>query len=135
MTHCLSRIFEEARSGSSNWSPRAVREVLDYIAASKADLLVDWELGDEEWGRVLEGGSVVALVCAKMPLVFLHKPFDALLSSLDERKGLWVVAVESFDSECYSVSRQLLEGLFGRRITENVSCDSLSISDLWWATV
>jgi len=131
----LSKAFQEAQGNVGNWSLPDVRALLDFIAVSRASSHIDWEPGDEEWGRVLEGNAVVAFVCAKVPLVVLHKSLIELVSSINKDGGPLVVVAESFGSESYSVDRQVLESLFGHCITVNISCDSLSITDLWWATV
>lgn len=135
MMHDLSNVFEEARRKADNWSHQAVREALQRITSLKDDFQADWEEGDEEWGRVLEGDRVVAFVCARVPLVVLHTSIFVDLRQLSEEHGLAVEVVESFDENSYCVSRPLLERVFGKEISGNVSCDSLSICDLWWATV
>jgi hypothetical protein len=39
------------------------------------------------------------------------------------------------DERVYEIDRALLEEVFDRVLSENVDYSSLSLNDLWWATV
>lgn len=135
MIQDISEAFEIAHKYSNIWTSQTVRKAIQIIVASGVGLQDDWEEGDEEWGRVLQDNNVVAIVCARLPLVFLHSSLAQLTPSLTEDCVVSVVVVRDFDDVTYAVSKSLLERLFERSVSENVSCDAMSINDLWWATV
>ncbi len=135
MIHDLSQQFEEAHRNSEKWNDHFVLDALQRIAVTDDGLRVDWEAGDEQWGRVLAGNSVVALVCARVPLVFLHPSLGDIGWTWCKDYGIVVAISGNFDQQSFSVRPALLKHIFSKDISDNVSCDSLSLNDLWWATV
>ncbi len=67
----LTSIFKRAAEGNKDWTLEDARRFLQEIAVAYPDSDVDWEQGDEEWGRVICGDSVVGLLCAKIPIAIL----------------------------------------------------------------
>ena len=132
----LSPLIEDAREHMESWSLLAVNDALTRLVSGTPGARSDWEKGDEEWGRVIVEGKVLALVSAKLPLVIAR---SVLAASANEwalgRSGAVVIIVDNFDDCAFCVDRALLENVFSREITPNVNYESLSISDLWWATV
>lgn len=128
MTDLTSSFLSAAREGQRP-TVTGILSVLTGLAREVGGA-VDWEPGDEEWGRVLLGGDVVALVCARVPLVLvrLTTPAHSLL-------GFEVVVVNDFASQEYRVDRGLLESIFGRPLSPHVDWEGMSIDELWWATV
>ncbi|WP_437528483.1 hypothetical protein WME79_45525 [Sorangium sp. So ce726] len=93
---------------------------------------MDWEPGDEEWGRVIDvDGNVVGLVCARIPIGAAR---DDLPSSELPSFVEWLQFKSMYESR-YQIAPELLEGVFKRQISRNVDYASLSLNDLWWATV
>ena len=125
----LTSTFLSAARGGQRPTVTAVLSVLTGLAKDVGGT-VDWEPGGEEWGRVLLGGSVVALVCARVSLVLVGPtaPAHSLL-------GFEVVVVTSFAVQEYRVDHVLLESIFGRPLSRHVNWERMSIDELWWATV
>lgn len=93
---------------------------------------IDWEVGDEEWGRAVDSdGGVAAIVCARVPACAVYEPGSAgpIIP------GVSTVYYQSFDDRCYHVSPSVLEDVFRRRITRSINYERLSFAELWWATV
>lgn len=100
------------------------------LLASHFDGVVDWEQGDEEWGRVLAGQQVLAIVADRFPLVIVVGGRTPPVGNLAH-----VVRVKDMDGKDHQVDRSVLEEGFGRSITSNVNYDCMSIDELWWATI
>ena len=133
MTESLDCHVETALRKKDCWGVAEARIVLAKCRARIGDSQIDWEEVDENWGRLVKDGEVILLVNALIPLAFvLSSHCDALLDILGD---CLAVPVESFSSESFSVSRQLIEQVVGREVSNTVNYDHLSIDDLWWATV
>lgn len=125
----LTGDFTKARTLGSRDLQRTA-QLLATLARSLGGT-VDWEPGDEEWGRVLRGHDVLALVAARFPLAMVVGPHpEPVLVA-----GAHVVVVPSTTAPDYRVDREELEVAFGRPISTVVDLDRLSIGELWWATV
>ncbi len=132
----LSPLFECAHRFSTSWNYESVRKALERLASSNSGAQIDWEKGDEQWGRVLVGNEVVAFVCAKLPLVAVHSKLSGIASGwAGNQDGAEVIVMDDFEAADFSVDRSLLERIFGREISSNLDYNAISISELWWATV
>ena len=100
------------------------------LLASHFDGIVDWEQSDEEWGRVLVGQQMLAIVADRFPLVIVVE--SELPPAVEDQAH--VVRVQDMDGKDYQVDRSILEAAFGRPMTSNVNYDLMSIDELWWAT-
>lgn len=130
MTTRIDELFRAARASSCAWSHRDVRRALEILAGRER--IIDWEAGDEEWGRLVDaGGKVQAIVCALTPVCFGLPEVDR--RGLDA--GVACMTVASMSEPVFEVDRRLLEEIFGRPLSTNVDYSRLSIEDLWWATV
>lgn len=130
MTADLGNVFRSAQAASGAWNNDGVMEALKLLAGREFG--IDWEPGDEEWGRVVDsGGNVHALVCARIPLGIVREDMDTARMTMHVS---WI-RVPSMSEQTYTVDRPLLEQVFGRQLSENIDYSKLSINDLWWATV
>lgn len=126
----LNSLFRAARSYPGEWSRNDVQEMLEVLAGPGCQ--IDWEPGDEEWGRVVDTcGDVRALVCARAPICIGLESVEAA------RPGTAVswLTVPSMSEPIYEVDRRILEEMFGRPLSVSVDFSKISIDDLWWATV
>lgn len=133
MTSPLNDQFRAALKRRNCWNFDRLRSALFACKERIAKAIVDWEKGDENWGRVLKNGEVVLLISALIPLAFVaYRSRDTVQEILGD---CLAVAVESFSQEDFSIDSKLLEKLVGRAVSSNVNYNQLSIDDLWWATV
>ena len=126
----LTDDFRAAYEKRASWSHELALQVLQRIAQG-CDGTVDWEQGDEEWGRVLDGDVVVALVRARWPLVLVLESIDVGQQSSDTV----VITYTDIEAPDFRIDPSWLCSAIERTLTENVNYESISISDLWWATV
>jgi hypothetical protein len=132
----LLESLKNAQSSRSQWAIADVEALLTYLCKAIPNAQSDWERGDEMWARVLSGEEVSAIVSAEMPLVILKEKHLYLAKLLqNDCEGLQVAVVEQFDEPALETSRDALEQIFGRSLSENLEYASLSVDDLWWATV
>ncbi|KYF72244.1 hypothetical protein BE15_18950 [Sorangium cellulosum] len=93
---------------------------------------VDWEPGDEEWGRVLDADTeIVGLVCARIPIGAVRD--DVPRSELPS--GVTWIRFKSTRERHYQVAPEILEKVFGREVSRSIDYGALSLDELWWATV
>lgn len=131
----LTEMFKVAWS-SSFWTQESVRRVLDAIRNDLEESSLDWEPKDEEWGRVLVGQEVKALVCARVPVaVLIGTDWSQDLIVGLTRSGVAIIHTEDYEAVEYSVDRATLESIFERPLSENVDFSRCSINDIWWSTV
>ena len=129
MTKDLGEVFRVASARSRAWTRDDVWRALKGLTSTGSK--VDWEPGDEQWGRVLDGAGVVGLICARVPVGAVRNDVDPRLLS---DPVTWI-RFNSMNDHDFKVERELLEEIFGCALSENVNYSSLSLNDLWWATV
>ncbi|WP_437609181.1 hypothetical protein WMF20_49585 [Sorangium sp. So ce834] len=132
MKQDLSDIFRHSRAASGKWTHDKVQDVLQALAAHSPGCSVDWEPGDEAWGRVLDADTeIVGLVCARIPIGAVRDdvPRSELPSDVT-----WI-RFKSTRERDYQVAPELLEKVFGREVSGSIDYGALSLDELWWATV
>jgi hypothetical protein len=122
-------------ASTRSWSTDLAAGALRWLSQNIDGSAVDWDQGSgEEWGRIVVGSRLVALVCARVPLVILAD--GASTASPDGVPGGPVaLIVPSMDSACLSVSPDILEAVFGRSVSRELAYDAVSAEDLAWATI
>jgi hypothetical protein len=118
-------------------SKRLFRRLLENLAEALAGGRVDWDSeAGEEWGRILVGGEVVALLWFRGAFAFLGLSHaDALSRVLEDYPVQWEL-VDDWDEARYRVDGMSLARLSGRdQISEAIYPAGFSANDLWWATV
>jgi hypothetical protein len=130
MTTDLGILFRAGQAASGNWTSADVQQALEVLVDPKSR--IDWEPGDEEWGRIVDtDGCVLALVCVRVPVGVVREDVNA--TRMSDRVS-WL-RFKSMTDRAFQIDRRLLEQLFGRRLSDNVDYSRLSLNDLWWATV
>jgi hypothetical protein len=129
----LRAILAKAIAAKQIWHSSMVLAVLHTVESFIPDAWVDWEQGDEEWGRIImPDGKVAVLVCARLPLGFISAP--AVDPAALPTELTWV-QVASMSDAAFIVDQRALEDAFGRQLSDNIDYTALSAQDLWWATV
>ena len=116
------------------WDKDKIRRVLAILSRAIKPSMVDWEEDDEEWGRIICGGDIIAIICVKLPLIIISSQYEAISKKIDGISCL-VFPVRDFDLEKHRVSKSILERVFERKLSENLNYEELSINDIWWATI
>lgn len=129
----LTEIFEKAHNEKNSWSRDNVIRVLKILKDCIPESQVDWEEGDENWGRVIGYGEEVAFCNALVPVVVVHEKYSKCVQLTN--LGCHLIVVDSFSDHVFRIEPTILEQIVGRQVSRNVSYDELSILDLWWATV
>jgi hypothetical protein len=131
----LTPVFVTASTICHEWSPETIRFVLSSLAKCFPQGTVDWEQGDESWGRVISGGKVVAYVSAYWPLAIVVPLCEKQAREACARIPIEFLVVPSFAEKAFSVDKEALETLYSRPLSGNIDYLQFSIDDLWWATV
>lgn len=130
----LTSIFRQASDSTMSWCPDSAGELLQKICGLLNESVIDWEKGDEDWGRILHQKRVVCLVCARIPLVIIVSDLKQLVENLIDSKCL-LFYVNDMSEKTWSVDRRILERIFSKPISDNINYAKFSIDDLWWCTV
>ena len=130
----LSPLFQRASETPMPWSLDSAEGLLQKICGSLNESVIDWEKGDEEWGRVLQHKRVVSLVCARIPLVIVASDLKEVVEKLVDANFL-IFCVDDMAAKSWLVDKKLLERIFSKALTDNINYAELSIDDLWWCTV
>ncbi|WP_437682784.1 hypothetical protein [Sorangium sp. So ce131] len=132
MKQDLSETFRQGLAASAPWTHEKVHDALQALAAHSSGSSVDWEPGDEEWGRVLDADTeIVGLVCARIPVGAVRD--DVPRSDLP-RDVTWI-PFKSTRERDYQVAPEILEKVFRREVSQNIDYGALSLDELWWATI
>jgi hypothetical protein len=117
------------------WTHEKARHALSALAQLYAEGAVDWEAGDEEWGRVMSRGEATAYMSARCPLAFVRADDESAVRPVSSRLGIIAIAVQDFDAPSISVDPAALSHLTRRPLTGNVPYGRASVNEIWWATV
>ncbi len=72
----LTNVFRAAQEKIDCWSEEDFKSFLYLVCQAVDNSVVDWEAGDEEWGRVILDSEPIVLVCAKIPLALFLKRYE-----------------------------------------------------------
>ena len=84
----LNSYLNAAQESINFWNEDDVEIFLKLISDQVDNSVVDWEVGDEEWGRVVLDTQPIALVCAKVPFVLFLESYRIIFQIL-EFQYLW----------------------------------------------
>lgn len=131
----LTLKINNAKLLSCSWTHDKVRQALSTLAGYFPGDMVDWEEGDEEWGRVISRGEATAYVSARLPLAFVRSDHETAAQQVSLRMEIITISVPDFDAPAVTVDLGAISDLSGRALTKNVSYDRASVNDIWWATI
>ena len=128
----ITTLLEKAVASTIVWSGETFIGLLHSLAAGVDGASIDWDEGaGENWGRLLVGDEVIAMVFRPRPLMVVRSP----LSEHDASAGVPVLAVEDMSAEVFSAERAVVERLVDRAISSDWDDAKFSVDELWWATV
>lgn len=120
---------------SASWPRSQGTRTISLVVGCADGATTDWdEDAGEDWGRILIGQNPIAFVWMRGPLAIVVSGLSDRISTLRD-KGLFVVAVQSMDSECLTADRTIVERFAGRAVSEAFNSDNFSPEDLVWATI
>lgn len=127
----------ESAQEIGHWNKGVFRDLLDKFAGVLAGSEPDWDhAAGEEWGRILVGGEVVALLWLRGAFAFLGLSHADVLTRLLQEYSVQFEVVEDWDQPGYRIDRVSLLRLSGRdQLPEAFDPEGFSANDLWWATV
>lgn len=127
----------ESAHETGSWSKGVFRDLLDELAGVLAGGSADWDYeAGEEWGRILVGGEVVALLWLRGAFAFLGLSHADSLSRALQAYPVQFEVVDDWDEARYKIDRLSLPRLSGRgQISDAFDPAGFSANDLWWATV
>jgi hypothetical protein len=135
MTDLTPLFVQCADRHAKTWTIGDAMALLQRIRELVADSVVDWEQGDEHWGRILLGDRVLSIVCVLFPLVISTQDKVSDIGEAVANVNGVLLPVTSMAERSYSACKILLETLFHRPLTDAIDYHRLSIDELWWATV
>lgn len=131
----IDNYFKFTKNDICNWN----QDVLMTLSASIKNAIpiidFDWEPGDEEWARFLLEKEVILIICARLPLAMGRLDYSERLSTFFEKNNMKFLVFKDFQEEVFSISKPLLEDVFSKKLSDNISYESISIGDLWWSTI
>jgi hypothetical protein len=131
----ITQKIVEAASPAHDWTGEKVRHALSTLAGLYPEATIDWEEGDEDWGRVISRGAATAYVSARRPLAFVQADDETAAQRVSSQLGIAAITVHDFDAPSLSVDPTALSELTRRPLTKNVLYDRASVNEIWWATV
>ena len=134
MNDITSRIVA-AEPLATGWGYEKVRQALSALSELYPQSTVDWEEGDEEWGRIISRGDVTAYVSAMRPIAFVLGDNELAANQALSQMSIVIIAARDFDDRFFSIDPSALSELAHRPLTKILSYGSVSVNEIWWATV
>jgi hypothetical protein len=131
----VTALFENAKKGAVSWDHKKVSELLRGLRDAIPSSRIDWEPGDEGWGRIIVGKEVALILNATYPVMIVANLFADDVKAAVDRFGVTCARVPNFEDRCLSADKAKLEALFFQPLPGAVDYTNLSAHDLWWATV
>lgn len=134
----LTDLLARVASGELAWpSPDAFNGYLSDLAIATPGGKVDWDDGaGEEWGMIMEGRARVVLVLVRARVAFVRESSASGLAEIFDRYAVVTEVVKAWDAQRYRADPEILARAFSPwPIEEDVDFESLSVNDIWWATV
>ena len=127
----------ELAQETGNWNKGLFQDLLDKLAGALTDGSADWDYeAGEDWGRILVGGEVVALLWLRGAFAFLGLSQADVLSRVLQEHPVQFEVVDDWDEARYRIDRLSLLRISGRgQVSEAFDPSGFSANDLWWATV
>lgn len=129
----ITSVIQSAFS-SSPWKPDEFHAYLNSLTDSTEDGIFDWdEFAGENWARVLIQDQPVIYLHRSAPLVFIQKNLQNIIPKVN---SLFYITFLDPDDAIYSLDENFFEQWsHGRSKSGELNANSLSVSDIWWATV
>ncbi|MBW4487870.1 MAG: hypothetical protein KME12_08775 [Trichocoleus desertorum ATA4-8-CV12] len=123
-----------ALSQSSLWNRNKFLTHLEVLAQAVKGGILDWdEYAGENWGRVLTLGEPIVYLHKSAPIIFIQENFQNLVAQSED---LHCLLFSHVDEEIYALDEKFFEQWSeGRSKSGGLKNESLSVSDIWWATV
>jgi hypothetical protein len=134
MIRDITNEINSAFSCSLIWDRDKFFTYLNQITHSIQGGILDWdEYAGENWGRVLIQEEPIIYFYRHSPLVFVQQRFRDVVVKYSD---LHCIVFSNADEESYSLDANFFEQWSkGRSKTGGLKNNSLSVSDIWWATV
>lgn len=130
----VTSIFKQAYDNRIIWNLDCVAALLEQLRLHICNSTIDWERGNEEWGRILDQNRVVAIVCCRCPLLIAVSEVKRISHSLIDA-NIMHIDVMSMSEKTLVMEKSVLEAIFEKELSNNIDYGHLSVDDLWWCTV
>jgi hypothetical protein len=126
-----------ASAKTENWSESHFFQIVSECAAVLPESSIDWDNeAGEEWGRILIGDVVVAILCVRIPFCVFHHSWKTSLISILEKRNLVTVEVQDWDAREFCAQPSIVLQIFKCDSLSNaVDFSQFSLNEFWWATV
>jgi hypothetical protein len=116
------------------WNQESFLQRLNQLESLIQGATKDWDdYAQENWGIILVNNKPAAFINRLYPLIFIQENLKNIKLPIDD---LEVVIFCDPDKEAYSIGSSLFEQWSnGRSKTGGLKENSLSASDIWWATI
>jgi hypothetical protein len=131
----LENAILRAHKGFQLWTRERMQELVTCITGRIPGARSDWDSANESWAVISRPNQGIAYICAKIPFIVVADPFAKGVNECVKAEEAVVFEVSDFDDHRYKVTKSVLENIFAKTLTPVVSYDTLSIRDLWYATV
>lgn len=135
----LTPFFIKAHSQSSNWSIDELKKILSSIPKLIPDATIDWDTGaGEDWVTIRQSKKDFGIIRVDIPIAFFLNECSDAVSQLLARHNVKLIPIESFSERQFKLDRHQVQEIIPggwHADSDAVNMDSLSIADLWYATI
>lgn len=132
----LTQAFADALARQSDWTEDIFTGTLWAFAEALPGSQVDWDSGvPGNWGHMVYGGGVAALLCRIVPLVAVRQSLRERLIPVTRGSLLTEVNSEDWETTVVSVAPDVLRRVFGAVAGFGINLECCTLAELWWSTV
>lgn len=136
----LLSILQQAKDERVSIKLSEVHDFITAISLLQSDLNYDWdEWSGEEWLTLLIDNARVAMICIKIPIIFVSEQHNIYIQTFDLIKKLYKVIIKDFDECIWSIDLNKYKSLFPElewhASEDAVDVTSFSTNEFWFATI
>lgn len=136
----LTPFLLKAAQQDTNWSKNNLLHTLNQVVQTVPGAIIDWDEGaGEDWASILGPNRVLAIVRVDIPLAIIGTEMTRI-KDIFERQAVVVICAADWQASEYGIDISALEKQlpgwnWPSEITSPSGSQSISIQDLWWATI
>jgi hypothetical protein len=131
----LTPTFDRALKRKSSYCGGIPLRVMNELASAIPGSTVDWDMENEDWGRILLNQKEIALICSLVPICFAEERLRLSISQELENNGVSVIYAHRLDDEIFKIDPSKLLEIYGFDVTDRADWQHISLHEIWFLTV
>lgn len=131
----LTPIFDTALERKKFYCDNIALRVMNELVSAISGATLDWDMENEDWGRILLEQKEVAFVSSLVPICLTEERLRSSIEPSLQKNGVLGVYANRLSDENFTIDPIKLRDIFGLDVTNWVNWQRISLHDIWFSTV